>query len=126
MSSIRTYALVAVASVALLFACHTPSIPIPPPDREAIAFEHDEAGGTATFEYTDVRGDFAFAVVYVLNRDQGMGTITSARSDGTVDPTVPFPADVGDRILVTFDIGDQLASICVLLVDGTPAVECEF
>jgi len=126
LSSIRTFALVAVACFALVFACSTPSIPIPPPERAAITFDHDEASGTATFAYTIPRGDFAFAVVYVLNRDKGEGTITSANGDGTVDPTVAFSADVGDQILVTFDVGDQLASICVMLVDGTPVVECGF
>ncbi len=110
----------------MLFACNTPSIPIPPPSREAIDFEHDETDGTATFAYTIPRGDFAFATVYVLNRDKIEGVITQALSDGTVARTVPFSADAGDRILVTFDTGDQLASICVMLVDGVPTVECEF
>ena len=66
MSSIRTYALAPLVCLALLFACNTPSIPIPPPQREAIDFEHDDMGGTATFSYTIPRADFAFAVVYVL------------------------------------------------------------
>ncbi len=123
-SSIRTYALVAVASVALLFACSTPSIPIPPPDASSISFDHDDVSGTATFSYA-VDPDFGGSLVYVLNRDKGVGVIDTARSDGTVGPTDPFMADIGDRILITFDLGDQLASICVLLAAGTPTVECD-
>lgn len=113
-----------LALVALLGACTTPSIPIPPPESTKIGFEHDDTSGTATFSYAG-DPDFGGAVVYVFDRNTGKGVIDTARADGSVGPTAPFMADLGDQVLVTFDLGDQLASICVLLVDGTPSAECE-
>jgi len=43
------------------------------------------------------------------------------RGDGSVGPTAPFPADVGDNILVTFEAEDQLSSACVVLAVGQPS-----
>lgn len=117
----------AAALAALAAAgCATPSVPVPPPRAESISFEVDAEAGTARFSYGP-SPDFAGALVYVLDRDKGVGVITTAEDDGSVAPTDPFPADPGDDIVVTFQRDDQLSAICVQLADGpsSPARECE-
>jgi hypothetical protein len=106
-------------------ACVTPSIPVPPPDPQAMSFTIDGATGpgTATFAYTS-NPTLGGATVYVFDRAQGKGVIDTFRRDGTVGPTAPFPATAGDEIDVTFQEGDQAQSICVLLKVGTPSTRC--
>ncbi|RMH42820.1 MAG: hypothetical protein D6689_07095 [Deltaproteobacteria bacterium] len=116
-------ALVAVVAIAGTAGCNTPSIPIPPPDPDRMVFAVDPDAGTATFEY-GIQPEYGGAQVYVLNEDRGVGVIDTARADGSVGPTAPFAGTPGDRVRVTFDLGDQLASTCVVLADGVPAGEC--
>jgi hypothetical protein len=97
-----------------LIGCVTPSIPIPPPEPERMTFAVDVQSGAATFTY-DAEPNFADAVVYVFNRDQGRGIITTARADGSVGPTEPFPAVAGDNISVTFETEEAIVGSCVQL-----------
>ena len=101
----------------LLAACATPSIPIPPPSPENMAFEVDVEAGSARFSYRR-EADYAHAIVYVFNRDAGEGVITTADAEGAVAPTQPFPAADGDEVVVTFELESQLASTCVVVADG--------
>jgi len=91
-----------------------------------MSFAVDLTGGTATFEYAP-RADYAGAVVYVFNRDEGRGVITTADGDGRVPPTEPFPAFEGDEIVVSFELESQIASTCVHLRDGqsSSSLECD-
>lgn len=100
-------------------ACITPSIPIPPPEPAAMTFTVNVADGLATFAYR-ATDRYASAIVYVFNEDLGDGIITTARPDGSVGPTRPFPAMAGNRVIVTFEIDDQSVSECVRIRDGTP------
>ena len=65
--------------------------------------------------------------VYVFNRDEGRGVITTADGDGRVPPTEPFPAFEGDEIVVSFELESQIASTCVHLRDGqsNSRLECD-
>ena len=114
MTRARSTRLLLCAVLAAAVACITPSIPIPPPDQDAMTFELDAAAGTATFSYepTDV---FAGAVVYIFNRDAGRGVIETARADGSVGPSAPLPATAGDQMVVTFDVDGEATSTCVVL-----------
>jgi hypothetical protein len=113
-----------VLAVALWFAgCFTPSIPIPPPNPEAMTFSVDLTLGQATFAY-GADESYVDATVYVYNRTQGRGVIDTARPDGSVGPTAPFPAAVGDQIQVTFEADTEVASVCVLLREGIPNALC--
>jgi hypothetical protein len=104
-------------AAAVLAACATPSIPIPPPSPENMAFEVDADAGVASFSY---RRDatYAHAIVYVFNRDAGEGIIATADGQGAVAATQPFPAEDGDEVVVTFELESQLASTCVVVADG--------
>ncbi len=108
---------------ALVTGCVTPSIPIPPPDSDKMTFAFDPTAGTATFSYT-ASANFGGATVYVFDRAQGKGVIDTARDDGSVGPTPPFTAAAGDPVDITFQQGDQVASLCVLLSAGTPSSFC--
>lgn len=119
-----------LASLSLLAAalaggCNTPSVPIPPPNPESISFEVDVGAGAATFAY-DSNPDYGDAVVYVFNRDLGVGVIDTARADGSVGPTAPFAAELDNEIVITFELDESAASVCVRLQDGqsNSGLEC--
>lgn len=71
----------------------------------------------ATFEYP-ADAKYAEATVFVFNRDRGVGIIATAAIDGSVAPTDPVPADLGEQIVVTFERDDQTVSTCIRLRDG--------
>lgn len=113
-------ALLLAGLVALGSGCVTPSIPIPPPEPERMEFAIDVTAGAATFSY-GTEPHYADAVVYVFNKDKGTGIITTARADGSVGPTQPFPAGLGDNVSITFETDEVSASRCVVVRDGTPS-----
>jgi len=118
--------LLALTAAALLGAsCVTPSVPIPPPEPELMVFEANDEDGLASFSY-DPQSGYGFAIVYVFNRDRGEGIITTARDDGSVGPTEPFPALIGEDLIITFETDEQIASRCITLADGRsgPQFEC--
>lgn len=99
--------------------CVTPSIPIPPPDPARMSFTvaGEPGATTASFAYpADV--NYQDTVVYVYNRDKGVGIIEAARPDGSVGPTAPVRADLGDQMVISFQREDQTVSTCVRLRDG--------
>jgi hypothetical protein len=102
-----------------LTACVTPSIPIPPPDPSMMTFTVTTSGtdSTATFSYPP-KADYGDALVYVFNRDQGVGIIQQARPDGSIGPTNPVAAKVNEQIVVSFQLEDQTVSRCIRLRDG--------
>jgi len=112
-----------IVLAAALCGCVTPSIPVPPPDPQAMTFEVDVTSGTATFSY---RGDvsLAGATVYVFDRRLGQGVIDTAKPDGSVGPTPAFAAAAGDDIDVTFQHNQDSESTCVVLQSGTPSTVC--
>ncbi len=101
----------------LLAGCITPSIPIPPPDPEQMTFDVTVDTGSAQFSYSP-SGAYQGATVYVFNRARGTGVIDTARADGSVGPTLPFPAGLGDSITVTFEREEQTVSTCVVIRQG--------
>ena len=114
---------VAIAGVLtglLLGGCITPSIPIPPPDPVLMTFMvmGDGANTTATFSYP-ADHNYVGSIVFVYNRDRGLGIIEATRPDGSVGPTQPVRAALGDQIVVTFQREDQTVSTCVRLRNGT-------
>jgi hypothetical protein len=126
MSAGRTLLAVLVLYAIAASGCITPSVPIPPPEPEKMAFAYDAAAGSARFTF-DPDPSYAFAVVYVFNRDQGVGVIETAGADGSVGPTRPFAAAIGDQVVISFELDSQLSSTCVELQDGrsSSAFECD-
>jgi hypothetical protein len=73
--------------------------------------------GEARFEYS-ASGSYQGATVYVFNRTTGTGVIDTARDDGSVGPTLPFPAALGDAVVVSFEREQQTVSTCVVIRQG--------
>jgi hypothetical protein len=112
--------LLSLLVLAVLGGCITPSIPIPPPDPGKMTFAVKIEGqdSTATFAYPpDI--NYVDSIVFVFNRDRGVGVIEAARSDGSVGPTAPLAAALGEQIVVTFQREDQTVSTCIRLRDGS-------
>ena len=105
--------------LAVLGGCITPSIPIPPPDpgRMTFALKLEGQDSTVTFAYP-ANINYVDSIVFVFNRDRGSGVIQQARSDGSVGPTAPLAAAVGEQIVVSFQREDQTASTCIRLREG--------
>lgn len=103
----------------VLGGCVTPSIPIPPPDPAKMTFDVVVDGGQsqAVFAYAP-EDNYSGATVFIFNRELGVGIIETARADGSVGPTRPLAAAVGDQIVVTFERDDQTVSTCLRIRDG--------
>jgi hypothetical protein len=99
--------------------CITPSIPIPPPDPERMTFvvTGEAANSSATFTYPpDI--NYRDSIVFLYNRDRGLGIIEASRPDGSIGPTRPVSAAIGEQIVVTFQREDQTISTCIRLRNG--------
>jgi hypothetical protein len=68
-------------------------------------------GDEADVNYVD-------AIVFVYNRDRGVGIIENAKPDGSVGPTGLLSAAIGDQVVVTFERDDQTVSKCIRLQEG--------
>jgi hypothetical protein len=113
----RRLALAAVCAIALA-GCITPSIPIPPPNPALMEFDTGSASSTtAVFQYP-AESIYQGSVVYLYNRDQGTGIILDANLDGSVGPSQPLSAVLGDQIVVTFQREEQSVSSCIRLQSG--------
>ncbi|MBL0213227.1 MAG: hypothetical protein IPQ07_05040 [Myxococcales bacterium] len=105
--------------VLALGGCVTPSIPIPPPDPARMEFTltGDAANKSASFVYPpDI--NYEGSIVFIYNRDRGVGIIEAAHPDGSVGPTAPVRANVGEQMVVSFQREDQTVSTCVRLREG--------
>lgn len=115
----RTVLLVAVGLMLSLASCVTPSIPIPPPDPALMTFElqGEEGNHVAIFEYPP-NVNYGESIVFVYNRDRGVGIIQAARPDGSVGPTAPVRAELNEQLVVTFQREDQTVATCIRLREG--------
>jgi hypothetical protein len=108
-----------IVVAALSAGCITPSIPIPPPDPALMTFvvTGDAANSNATFQYPpDI--NYIGSIVYVYDRERRVGIIEATRPDGSVGPTRPVSAAIGDQIVVTFQLRDEAISTCIRLRNG--------
>ncbi len=103
----------------VISGCVTPSIPIPPPDpaRMTFSLSGEPNARKASFSYPP-NVNFVDSVVFVYNRDLGVGIIEAAHPDGSVGPTAAVAADVGNQMIVSFQRDDQTVSTCIRLRDG--------
>ena len=74
----------AAATLSGLFACSTPSVPIPPPelDLSALVFDGGSSGGTFTV-VGKADPAHAGAQFFIVDQQSGDGVITKAASDGS-------------------------------------------
>jgi hypothetical protein len=57
-------------------------------------------------------------VAEVYDRNMGHGSIDAVNPNGSVGPTTPIPAMLGDNVVLTIVNGDQTVSTCVVLQPG--------
>lgn len=109
----------AIIGLVVIAGCVTPSIPIPPPDPARMQFSLSGEPGArkASFSYPP-NVNFVDTVVFVYNRDLGVGIIEAAHPDGSVGPTAAVAADVGNQMIVSFQRDDQTVSTCIRLREG--------
>jgi hypothetical protein len=106
----------ATTLLAGVFACVTPSVPLPPPLISSLSFAMAPTAGqvvmqgAATSRHANVR-------FYVYNRSKGDGAIAEAAADGSFT-TVPFLGAAGDDIQLYYDTpgGERSQDLCVTLV----------
>src|SRR5215212_10063657 len=94
----------ALALAAVVLACNTPFIPLPPPADPTFTpvMVSDGMGGTRTMWETRGAGVMAGARVSVFSIDGGTGVIARAQADGTY-VTNPLDGRVGDRIQLHYE-----------------------
>lgn len=111
-----------------LAGCITPSIPIPPPDPAEMNFQLMGSGSDSSAIFTYPAHDaYRGATAYVLDQRTGEGVFRPANSDGSIGPTLPLPAVLGDQVVVTIQNTEQTVSSCVVLQQGAqnPNVYCQ-
>jgi hypothetical protein len=114
------------ASVGLMaiFACNTPSVPLPPPELPALRFPMlpTTPPGFVVLQgmpsQRHIRARF-----YTVNRSNGDGVITTAGDDGAFT-TEPFAGAEGDYIQLYYDseLGERSEQLCVELRFDVPLI----
>ncbi len=103
-----------------LVGCVTPSIPIPPPDPSqmmvTITPPDSTSTGTGVLSYPP-NDQYNAGTAYVFNDTVGSGVIQRIDADGSFT-TQPFPAVVGNQVVVSITTNQQTVSTCVVLRDG--------
>jgi hypothetical protein len=97
-----------------LLGCTTPSVPLPPPDLQALTFSSASPGlvqisGKPSSRHADAR-------FYVFDFGTGDGVITQAAHDGSFS-SMPFGGNNGDGVQIYFDTpdGDRSQDVCTTL-----------
>ena len=112
----------------VLGGCVTPTIPIPPPDPAKMDFQVTVTGteSTAVFQYPPTTS-YKGGISYLYNRALGQGLIWACNPDGSIGPTGPLTAHVGDEIVVSVQVNDQTDSSCIVLRNGAqdPTQYCQ-
>lgn len=122
-----SFARLAWASLGLLLACSTPSVPLPPPgvDTSALAFSAPAAGTVVLSGQP--RAIHAAARFYVIDHQTGDGVITTAAADGSFT-TPSLAATVGDVAEVYYEKPDGTPSehtcVTVLLQQTLIGASC--
>lgn len=114
--------LLACLSYALIFACNSPFIPIPPPNPTFT--EGDTPGEWAVSAPADPRANGAR--YYIYNADLGSGLIQQAAPDGSMY-AYPLHGEAGDRINIRWErtSSDGSSTICRRLGEGTVVRGCD-
>jgi hypothetical protein len=97
-----------------LAGCQTPSVPLPPPDLQALTFTATTPGFVQVIGQPQMR--HADARFYVFDYGSGEGVITQAAHDGSF-ASMPFAGADGDTVQIYFDTstGDRSQEACTTL-----------
>ena len=121
----RRLAIIALLGIA---GCVTPSIPIPPPDPARMTFHLQVIDNVPVAEFTyPPEHNVHDGVVYLYNRNRGVGTIKDVNADDSIGP-MSVEAAMDDEIVITVETADQTSATCVRVHEGTGqnANSCSF
>jgi hypothetical protein len=121
---LRTRILIAAGALGIIAACNTPSVPIPPPDLQALSFQNSGAAPAGMVVLQGMPSQrHANAEFFALNRSRGDGVIATAGADGSFT-TSPFAANDGDTMQLYYNTssGEHSEEVCVQLVINLPLI----
>jgi hypothetical protein len=126
----RRLALIALVGLGVLglAGCVTPSIPIPPPDPSKMTFTlSGDPGAQTTSLVYPANATYVGGVAYVYNQAKGVGVIQAVNANGSIGPTPPVAAMLGDQIVVSVENDEQTVSQCIVLREGVqdPTSYCQ-
>jgi hypothetical protein len=107
---------IAVAAAALALAvtaCYTPSVPLPPPLVQNMAFASGTVADTVILT-SPAEPQIGPARFSIFNVSRGTGVIFVANSDGSFT-SPPFPGVEGDYIEISYDKNNDSAELCTTL-----------
>jgi hypothetical protein len=105
---------VAAAALALVAtACYTPSVPLPPPLVQNMAFASGTVADTVILT-SPAEPQIGPARFSIFNVSRGTGVIFVADSDGSCT-SPPFPGVEGDYIEISYDKNNDSAELCTTL-----------
>jgi hypothetical protein len=107
----------------ILYACNTPSIPMPPPGPEFVTFVEAEEPDYYKFILDSNQFVPPGADVTVMNRTEYLWVGGAAEADGSFE-SQPFFGHIGDMIQLIFTKGDEGGTTCYILsLEPDPVVE---
>jgi hypothetical protein len=110
----------AALSLAIVFACNSPYIPIPPPNP---SYEQDSSGEWAVYLPADSRA--IGATYFIFNSTLGSGLIQRAAPDGSAYAR-PLQGQVNDSIYIHWQRGTETSlTICRPLGVGVVQMVCQ-
>lgn len=118
-----------LATLALIWSCNAPFIPVPPPAQAgfASALVADGMGGQKTVWTAagNAGSQSALGHVFVINEATGNGVVTRADDAGAYKSPA-FDGTRGDHIDIYFEDveGGLSATACLLLQEGAQAPQC--
>jgi hypothetical protein len=107
---------------AILWACNTPSIPMPPPGSEIVSFIQSDLEDHYIFVIDPNPLIQPGAEVTIKNRDENLWVGGIAEPDGSFE-SQPFFGHIGDMIQLTFTKNGQGGMTCFILELGPNPTE---
>jgi hypothetical protein len=105
---------VAAAALALVAtACYTPSVPLPPPLVQNMAFSSGTVTDTVILS-SPAEPQIGPARFSIFNVSRGSGVIFVANSDGSFT-SPPFPGAEGDYVQISYEKDNDSAELCTTL-----------
>ena len=90
----------------------------------AVTTDADGVINSASLTYP-ADDNYRGGIAYVYNRTLGVGIIENVNADGSIGPTTPVDAALGNSLVISIENDDQTVSSCVLLREGTPNSFCQ-
>lgn len=112
-SRLRLALVVAALALGGATACYTPSVPLPPPLVQNMAFTTGQTAGSVVLT-SPPEPQIGAARFSIFNVSQGTGVIFLSNADGSFTSPA-FPGTEGDYIQIAYDKDNDTAELCTTL-----------